>query len=76
MAAIVALTNGSPHSWIILNAVVERFGPITVLTEDKESRRELIRRRLKRHGPVTLAGQIGFGTPAANHREKKPGPHG
>lgn len=60
MAAIVALTNGSPHSWIILNAVVERFGPITVLTEDKESRRELIRRRLKRHGPVTLAGQIGF----------------
>ncbi len=60
MAAIVALTNGSPHSWIILNAVVERFGPITVLTEDKESRRELIRRRLKRHGPITLAGQIGF----------------
>lgn len=60
MAAIVALTNGSPHSWIIINAVVDRFGPVAVLTEDKEPRRELIRRRLRRHGLVTLAGQIGF----------------
>jgi methionyl-tRNA formyltransferase len=60
MAVIVALTNGSPHSWIILNAVVDRFGPVTVLTEDKEPRWELLRRRLKRHGRVALAGQIGF----------------
>lgn len=60
MAAIVAITNGSPHSWIILNALTERFGPITVLTEDKELRSVQIRRRIKRHGLLTVVGQIGF----------------
>jgi hypothetical protein len=60
MPSIVALTNGSPHAWIVINAVVERFGPVTVLKDDKEPRWELARRRLKRHGPFTLAGQIGF----------------
>jgi len=60
MPSIVALTNGSPHAWIVINAVVDRFGPVTVLTDDKEPRWELARRRLKRHGPFTWAGQIGF----------------
>ena len=60
MATIAALTNGSPHSWIILNAVVERFGPVTVLKEDKEDRATMLRRRLKRQGPVALVGQLGF----------------
>lgn len=60
MAAIVAITNGSPHSWIIINAITERFGPITVLTEDKERRSVQIRRRIKRQGLLTVAGQIGF----------------
>ncbi|WP_257307444.1 formyl transferase [Geothrix campi] len=60
MPSIVALTNGSPHSWIIINTVVARFGPITVLIEDPEPRWGLVRRRLKRHGPLALAGQIGF----------------
>lgn len=60
MPAIVALTNGSPHARIIINAVVDRFGPVTVLTEDKEPRGELMWRRLKRHGSMTLVGQIGF----------------
>lgn len=60
MAAIVAITNGSPHSWIILNAITERFGPISVLTEDKEQRSVQIRRRIKRQGLLTVAGQIGF----------------
>ena len=60
MATIVALTNGSPHSWIILNAVVERFGPLTVLQESKEGRLALMRRRMKRLGPLTVAGQVGF----------------
>lgn len=34
--------------------------PVTVLTEDKEPRGELMWRRLKRHGSMTLVGQIGF----------------
>lgn len=60
MPSIVALINGSPHAWIVIHAVVGPFGPITVLTEDKEPRWELARRRLKRHGPFTWAGQLGF----------------
>ncbi|WP_026853189.1 formyl transferase [Geothrix fermentans] len=60
MPSIVALTNGSPHAWIVINAVVEHFGPITVLTEGREHRWKLARRRLKRHGPFTWAGQIAF----------------
>jgi len=60
MPSIVALTNGSPHAWIVINAVVDRFGPVTVLTDEKEPRWELARRRLKRHGPFTWTGQIGF----------------
>lgn len=60
MAAIVAITNGSPHSWIIINALTERFGPITVLTEDKERRSAQLRRRIKRQGLLTVVGQMGF----------------
>lgn len=60
MPNIVALTNGSPHSWIIVNAVMARFGPISVLTEEGQSKGTLIRQRLKRQGPVRVIGQIGF----------------
>ncbi|HJV90103.1 MAG TPA: formyl transferase [Holophagaceae bacterium] len=60
MPNIVALTNGSPHSWIILNALAERFGSFKVLIEDKESRRVLLRRRMKRQGFLKVAGQVGF----------------
>jgi methionyl-tRNA formyltransferase len=57
---IVALTNGSPHSWIILNAIIDRFGPITVLTEGKQSKAALIRQRRKRLGLLRVVGQMGF----------------
>ena len=60
MAKIVALTNGSPHSWIVMNAIAEAHGPLTVLTEEPESRRELFGRRMQRQGIVTVLGQIGF----------------
>ena len=60
MAKIVALTNNSPHSWIVLNALVQEFGALTVLTEDPESKSLLIRRRMRRQGVVTVLGQIGF----------------
>ena len=60
MARIAALTNGSPHSWIVLNALVEAFGPVTVLTEDAQSKSLLIRKRMRRLGVVAVIGQIGF----------------
>lgn len=60
MPSIVAMTNGSPHSWIVINAVVARFGPIAVLVEDKQAKGPLLRSRIKRHGFLMASGQAGF----------------
>ena len=57
---IVVLTVPSPHAWIVINAIVAKFGPVTIVAEDPQSRRELIRQRIRRQGPITVAGQIGF----------------
>jgi folate-dependent phosphoribosylglycinamide formyltransferase PurN len=59
-APIVALTNGSPQSWAVLNAIASEFGPFPVLTEEPEPRRDLILRRMRRQGVVPVAGQILF----------------
>lgn len=58
---IVVLTGGGPLPWIIINAVIEKYGPVTVLEEQPEPMTVLFRRRLKKLGTVTVAGQIGFG---------------
>lgn len=60
MARIAVVTVPSPQSWIIVNALVERFGPIAIVAEDRESKLALIRRRMRRQGVVTVLGQIGF----------------
>lgn len=57
---IAVLTVLSPHSWIAINALVKRFGPVHVITEDRMGKFDLIRKRLKRQGLLTVAGQIGF----------------
>lgn len=58
---IVVLTGGGPLAWIIINAVIGTFGSITVIEERPEPMRLLFRRRLKKLGAVTVAGQIAFG---------------
>ena len=60
MPRILALTNGSPHSWIVLNAIVEAHGPLTVLIEPSEAKSVLLRRRIRKQGLLTVAGQVGF----------------
>ncbi|WP_162914296.1 formyl transferase [Taklimakanibacter lacteus] len=60
MARIVVLTVPSPQSWIIVNALVQRFGPVTILAEEREAKLDLIRKRMRRQGPVAVMGQIGF----------------
>lgn len=57
---IAVLTVPSPHSWIAINALAERFGPIHVIAEERQGRLELIRKRMRRQGIVTVAGQVGF----------------
>src|SRR5262245_33903247 len=60
MPRIAVLTVPSPHSWIVINALVKHFGPVTVIAEERESKLALIRRRMLRQGPITVIGQIGF----------------
>jgi methionyl-tRNA formyltransferase len=60
MPHIAVLTVPSPQSWIIVNALVERFGPVTILAEERESKLELIRKRMRRQGVIAVLGQIGF----------------
>jgi len=60
MTRIVVLTVPSPQSWIIVNALMERFGPVTIVAEEREGKLALIRKRMRRQGPVAVLGQIGF----------------
>ena len=60
MPGIAVLTCPTPHAWIVINALVEHFGPVTVLTEERQSRSELIRRRMRRQGVVAVLGQVAF----------------
>lgn len=60
MPRIVVLTASSPQSWIIVNALVKHFGPVTIVAEDRESRLALFGKRLRRHGVITVLGQVGF----------------
>jgi len=54
-AKIVALTSGGPHSWIMINALQERFGRFPVLLEDGEPQSKLWRRRRKMLGLLKVA---------------------
>jgi folate-dependent phosphoribosylglycinamide formyltransferase PurN len=60
MPGIVVLTCPTPHAWIVINTLVERFGPLTVLTEERQSRRGLIRKRMQRQGVIPVLGQVAF----------------
>ena len=57
---IVFLTGGGPLYWIIANALVARFGPITIIREGGESSSLFFRRRKKRLGTSTAVGQLAF----------------
>lgn len=56
---IVVVTEGGPHVWAIVNAIIDRFGPVTVILETPESKARLLRRRASRQGWFNVAGQIG-----------------
>ncbi len=59
--SIVVLTAGGLLPAIIINAVIERFGAVTVLREAPVPLSQLFRNRLSKLGVVTVAGQVGFG---------------
>ncbi len=47
---IVVLTGGGPLPWIMTHALTERFGPITILGEEKEPLSVMVQRRSKMLG--------------------------
>ena len=53
------MTEGGPHIWAIVNALSDRFGPVTVILETPESKRALLQRRARKQGwiwsPVSWA---------------------
>ena len=57
---IVFMTGGGDLYWIVANALVERFGPITIIREGAEPKGLFLRRRLRRLGAVTVMGQMLF----------------
>lgn len=60
MPRIAVLTTGAPHAWVVINALVERFGPVAVLVEKHEGRAGLLRRRIRQQGALAVAGQAAF----------------
>jgi folate-dependent phosphoribosylglycinamide formyltransferase PurN len=57
---IVVLTVGGPLEWITVNALARRFGPVSVLIEEPEPRSVFLKRRLRKLGPLEVAGQMAF----------------
>lgn len=60
LAPITFLTGGGPLYWILANALVDEFGPITIIQEEPEPTRLLLSRRLKRLGLLEVSGQVAF----------------
>jgi folate-dependent phosphoribosylglycinamide formyltransferase PurN len=58
-AAIVVVTEGGPHIWAIVNAIADRLGPVSVVLETPESKRQFLVRRARRQGWVSVIGQLG-----------------
>ncbi|MBE1206748.1 formyl transferase [Aminobacter carboxidus] len=56
---IVFVTEGGEHIWAIINGLTDRFGPMTVVLETPYSKRDLLMRRAKKLGWVSVAGQLG-----------------
>ena len=58
---IVVLMGSGPLPWIMINALSDQFGAVTVFEEDHESKKLFLKRRIKMLGPITVAGQVAFG---------------
>ncbi|MER8913293.1 formyl transferase [Mesorhizobium sp. M0761] len=58
-AAIVIVTEGGPHIWAIVNAIADQFGPVSVILESPESKKQLLLGRARRQGWFSAIGQLG-----------------
>ncbi|MCV3208835.1 formyl transferase [Mesorhizobium sp. YC-39] len=56
---IVVVTEGGSHIWAIVNAIADRLGPVSVILEMPESKKQLLLGRARRQGWFQAAGQLG-----------------
>ncbi|MER9182468.1 formyl transferase [Mesorhizobium sp. M0767] len=56
---IVVVTEGGPHIWAIVNAVADQLGPVSVILEAPESKKQLLLARARRQGWTSAIGQLG-----------------
>ena len=56
---IVVVTEGGPHIWAIVNAIADKVGPVSVILETPESKRQLLLKRARRQGWISAIGQLG-----------------
>ena len=74
---IVAITAGGPYPWVIINALGDEFGQITVIVEQAESKKAFLKRRIRHLGLVPVLGQAAtmawskFGKTFARARENE-----
>ena len=55
----MVITEGGPHIWAIINAIADRLGPVSVILETPQSKKQLLARRARRQGWVSVVGQLG-----------------
>jgi folate-dependent phosphoribosylglycinamide formyltransferase PurN len=55
---ICVVTAGGPYPWIIINALTGHFGPVAVIREGPEPMGPFLRRRARKEGWVSVAGQF------------------
>ncbi|UVK45867.1 formyl transferase [Mesorhizobium sp. AR07] len=56
---IAIVTGGGPHVWAIVNAMTDRIGPVSVVLETPESKKQLLLGRARRQGWISAIGQLG-----------------
>ncbi|MGI9404859.1 MAG: formyl transferase [Hyphomicrobiaceae bacterium] len=58
---IVMLVGDAEIPAMMVHALAEKFGPVTVIQEEKQPSSVMIKRRAKMLGPIQAFGQVGFG---------------
>lgn len=56
---IVVVTEGGSHIWAIVNAIADHLGPVSVILEAPESKKQLLLGRARRQGWASAIGQLG-----------------
>lgn len=56
---IVVVTGGGQHVWAMINAIADRVGPVSVVLETPESKKQLLIGRARRQGWFSAIGQLG-----------------